>query len=128
MIVGIDPHKKRPAAVTITQGFTTQAKFKFDNTREGLEMMLDRARVEMLKSGCRGVIFAIETGGHVTFTIQVEPGDANGDGVVNVLDLVKVKRIILGLDPPTWGADANLDDTINVLDLVKVKRIVLGLD
>jgi len=64
LVVGIDPHKKRHAAVAITQDFTTQAKFKFDNTREGLEMMLDRARVEMLKSGCRGVIFAIETGGH----------------------------------------------------------------
>jgi transposase len=64
LIVGVDPHKKRHAAVAITQDFTTQAKFKLDNTREGLEMMLDRAKVEMLKSGCLGVIFAIETGGH----------------------------------------------------------------
>jgi len=64
LVIGVDPHKKRHAAVAITQDFTTQAKFKFDNTREGLEMMLDRARGEMLKSGCRGVMFAIETGGH----------------------------------------------------------------
>jgi transposase len=64
LVVGVDPHKKRHAAVAITQDFTTQAKFKFDNTREGLEMMLDRVRVEMVKSGCRGVMFAIETGGH----------------------------------------------------------------
>jgi len=64
LIIGVDPHKKRHAAVAITQDFTSQAKFKFDNTREGLEMMLDRAKVEMVKSGCRGVIFAIETGGH----------------------------------------------------------------
>jgi transposase len=64
LVIGVDPHKKRHAAVAITQDFTTQAKFKFDNTREGLEMMLDRARVEMLKSECRGVMFAIETGGH----------------------------------------------------------------
>jgi len=64
LVIGVDPHKKRHAAVAITQDFTTQAKFKFDNTREGLEMMLGRARVEMLKSGCRGVMFAIETGGH----------------------------------------------------------------
>jgi len=64
LVVGVDPHKKRHAAVAITQDFTTQAKFKVDNTREGLETMLDRARVEMLKCGCRGVIFAIETGGH----------------------------------------------------------------
>src|SRR3989304_2172361 len=64
LVVGVDPHKKRHAAVAITQDFTTQAKFKFDNTREGLEAMLDRAKVEMVKSGCRSVMFAIETGGH----------------------------------------------------------------
>jgi transposase len=64
LVIGVDPHKKRHAAVAITQDFATQAKFKFDNTREGLEMMLDRARAEMVKSGCRGVMFAIETGGH----------------------------------------------------------------
>jgi transposase len=64
LVVGVDPHKKRHAAVAITQDFTTQAKFKFDNTGEGLEMMLDRTRAEMVKSSCRGVMFAIETGGH----------------------------------------------------------------
>jgi len=64
LVVGVDPHKKRHAAVAITQDFTAQAKFKVDNTREGLETMLDRARAEMVKSCCRGVIFAIETGGH----------------------------------------------------------------
>jgi transposase len=64
LIIGVDPHKKRHAAVAITQDFTIQDKFKFDNTREGLETMLERAKVEMVKSGCRGVMFAIETGGH----------------------------------------------------------------
>jgi len=64
LVIGVDPHKKRHAAVAITQDFTIQAKFKFDNSGEGLEMMLDRAREEMVKCGCRGVMFAIETGGH----------------------------------------------------------------
>jgi len=64
LVVGVDPHKKKHTVVAITQDFTTQAKFKLDNTREGLEAMLDRAKVEMVKSGCRGVMFAIETGGH----------------------------------------------------------------
>jgi len=64
LIIGVDPHKKRHAAVAITQDFTTRDKFKFDNTREGLETMLRRARTEMVKSGCRGIMFAIETGGH----------------------------------------------------------------
>jgi transposase len=64
VVVGIDPHKRRHAAVAMTQDFTIQAKFKFDNTRAGFEIMLDRARTEMVRSGCLGVIFAIETGGH----------------------------------------------------------------
>jgi transposase len=64
LVIGVDPHKKRHAAVAITQDFTIHSKFKFDNAREGLEMMLDRARAETVKTGCRGVIFAIETGGH----------------------------------------------------------------
>ena len=38
LVIGVDPHKKRHAAVAITQDFTTRAKFKFNNTREGLEM------------------------------------------------------------------------------------------
>ena len=64
LIIGIDPHKKRHAAVAITQDFTTRDKFKFDNTREGLEIMLHRTKMQMMKSGCRGIMFAIETGGH----------------------------------------------------------------
>ncbi len=64
LIIGIDPHKKRHAAVAITQDFTMQTKFKIDNTREGLETMIQRTRDEMVKSNCRGVMFAIETGGH----------------------------------------------------------------
>jgi hypothetical protein len=62
LIIGIDPHKKRHAAVAITQDFTIRDKFKFDNTREGLETMLRRTRTEMVKADCRGVMFAIETG------------------------------------------------------------------
>jgi transposase len=64
LIIGLDPHKRRHAAVAITQDFTTREKFKFDNTREGLDLLLNRARAGMVKSGCRGIMFAIETGGH----------------------------------------------------------------
>ena len=64
LIVGIDPHKKKHAAVAITQDLTIRDRFKLDNTREGLEFLVRRVRTEMLKSNCRGVMFAIETGGH----------------------------------------------------------------
>ncbi len=64
LIIGIDPHKKKHAAVAITQDFTLRDRFKFDNTREGLEFLLRRVKAEMVQSNCRGVMFAIETGGH----------------------------------------------------------------
>jgi transposase len=64
LVIGIDPHKKRHAAVAITQDFITRDRFKFDNTREGLDFLVRRVRAEMVKSSCRGVMFAIETGGH----------------------------------------------------------------
>ena len=52
LVMGVDPHKKKHAAVAITQDFMTLVKFKFDNSREGFEMMLQRSRVEMAKTGC----------------------------------------------------------------------------
>jgi len=64
LIVGIDPHKKKHAAVAITQDFTLRDRFKFDNTHEGLESMINRVRDKMTDLDCRGAMFAIETGGH----------------------------------------------------------------
>ncbi len=55
-------------------------------------------------------------------------GDANGDGVVNILDMTKVARIILLLDIKTPGADANLDGVVNVEDITKIARLILMLD
>ena len=64
LVIGVDPHKKRHAATVMTQDFTVHSKLKFNNSREGFEAVLDRARMEMVKTGSRGVMFAIETGGH----------------------------------------------------------------
>jgi transposase len=64
LIIGVDPHKKKHAAVVITQDLTIRDRFKFDNNRGGLEFLLQRVRAEMVKSSCWGIMFAIETGGH----------------------------------------------------------------
>jgi transposase len=64
LIVGIDPHKKKHAAVAITQDFSTRCKFKFDNSIEGYDIALERLREKMIKAGCKGIMFALETGGH----------------------------------------------------------------
>ena len=57
-----------------------------------------------------------------------QPGDANGDDVIDMADVTKVERIILGVDPPTLEADANQDGEINMADVTKIERIILGID
>jgi hypothetical protein len=56
------------------------------------------------------------------------PGDANGDGIINALDITTIERIIVRLDTPTAGADANQDGTINALDITATERTLAGLD
>jgi hypothetical protein len=64
-----------------------------------------------------------------SFTIQaVAPGDANGDGTVNVLDITRVERVITALDPETSGSDANQDGVVNVLDITRIERVIAGLE
>jgi hypothetical protein len=46
LIIGVDPHKKKHAAVAITQEFTIRERFKFDNAKEGLELLLRRVKTE----------------------------------------------------------------------------------
>lgn len=64
LVIGIDPHKKKHAAAVMTQDLMVRTKFKFNNSRSGFTEMLERARIEMAKTGCRGVIFAIEAASH----------------------------------------------------------------
>ncbi len=57
------------------------------------------------------------------------PGDANGDGSVNIVDVVAVINYIIGNDPEPFiieNADVNGDGIINVLDAVGTVNIILG--
>jgi hypothetical protein len=74
-----------------------------------------------------GEIAATWVGDSVDITSSMA-GDANGDGVVNALDITKVERIVVGLDTETPGADANGDGVVNALDITKIERIIVGLD
>ena len=55
-------------------------------------------------------------------------GDANLDGTINMADVTKVERIILGLDDLTPCADANQDWEIDMADVTKIERIILSVD
>ena len=56
------------------------------------------------------------------------PGDANGDGTVNVLDALAIVSYFLGSDPGPFcflNADANGDGVINVQDVIATVSVFL---
>ena len=70
-------------------------------------------------------------GGSGSGGATVRRGDIDGDGARDVLDLVHIKRHIVGLKILTGdqykAGDINGDGTIDVVDLVMVKRCIVGL-
>lgn len=77
-----------------------------------------------------GDIVTINNNGNEQSLRVVIYGDANGDGEVNVIDLLKVQKQILGKTSLSGShkiaADANKDGEINVIDLLKVQKQILG--
>jgi uncharacterized repeat protein (TIGR02543 family) len=60
---------------------------------------------------------------------KVTPGDVNGDGKVNVVDIALVRDHILGNAVETFienAADLNEDGKINVTDLALIRDIILS--
>lgn len=65
--------------------------------------------------------------------ILVVPGDNNGDGKFNSVDLLKLARYLVQLDTDLKGeylhaSDIYKDKKINTADLLKMSRIMSGLD
>ncbi|MCM1106561.1 MAG: cadherin-like beta sandwich domain-containing protein [Blautia sp.] len=75
----------------------------------------------------------LDASGKVTASYKIVVyGDVNGDGEINVLDMIKVNRHILGLSKLSGcylkAADANrANDGVNVLDMIFINRHALGL-
>ena len=58
-------------------------------------------------------------------------GDANGDGVVNVTDIMAVANYILKIQMQTFveaAADVNGDSSVNVTDIMGIANIILKVD
>ncbi|MBR5719478.1 MAG: dockerin type I repeat-containing protein, partial [Bacteroidales bacterium] len=57
------------------------------------------------------------------------PGDANGDGMVNALDIVIIVNYIFGETPTEFvfeNADINEDGVVNALDLVAIVNLIFS--
>lgn len=56
-------------------------------------------------------------------------GDANCDGIVNVLDIITTVNYVMGQNPQPFcpeNADVNNDGIINILDIVNIVNLLLG--
>lgn len=58
-------------------------------------------------------------------------GDVNGDGDVDILDILTTANHILGIEilegEALWAADCNGDNDIDLLDLLSIANVILGL-
>jgi Leucine-rich repeat (LRR) protein len=64
----------------------------------------------------------------VPYEGEIIPGDANGDGEVNALDIDCLRDYILGLDPQPFSfesANLNGDSTVDIQDLTQLIEILL---
>ena len=56
-------------------------------------------------------------------------GDINGDGIVNILDVIVAVNIVLGAVDPTpqqeYAGDLNTDGTIDILDIISLVNLIL---
>lgn len=58
-------------------------------------------------------------------------GDVNGDGLVNITDVVLLVDYILGKENASFiidNADVNSDSTINISDVTQLVNIIMGID
>ena len=56
----------------------------------------------------------------------VTPGDADGDGIVNLKDVYLMKKMIAGSAANTPGADVDGNGAVNMVDLYLLKKAVAG--
>ena len=52
-------------------------------------------------------------------------GDINGDGILNILDIVSLVNLVLASDYEVAG-DINLDGILNILDIVSLVNLILS--
>ena len=79
--------------------------------------------------GTGDVITISNNGTSVTFNAVVK-GDSSGDGNINIQDLLKVQKHILGYSELNGSylkaADNNNDGEVNLVDLLRIQKHILG--
>ena len=57
-------------------------------------------------------------------------GDNNGDGVIDILDLLKIQKHLLGVNKLKnaylYASDINKDGNVDIIDLLKIQKHILN--
>ena len=88
-------------------------------TKEVIDMMRE------IRFGMIGIIVSAMLLASIPFVSATLYGDANEDTRINMQDVTKVERMILGYDSETTSADANQDGDINMQDVTSIELIIL---
>jgi hypothetical protein len=92
------------------------------------ETLVDAGDIAVQFKGTGSTILALQQMLVVQTSIDI-PGDANGDGEVNVSDIVEIVNYIMEKPSDKFikkNADVNGDGEVNVTDIVKVVSIIMS--
>lgn len=92
--------------------------------------LLLRFEVEITEAGNAQILENIQNALNVTVINSGLPGDVNDDGVVDLKDLVRLRKYLAGADVVIHmgNADVNGDGLVDLKDLVRMRKYFAGAD
>ena len=130
--------ERKVANPIFTPATATETDMKYTYGNGNVIKIDEYGVIHAIASGTVTVTGTTEYGISNTFVVTVVDsdftrriGDVNGDSWVDVPDLIRIKRHIVGLETLTGkdflAADVDGDEYITPVDIVEVKKIILGI-
>ena len=107
-------------------GTIVKLRFKIlDNAKEG-DVVVNFTAVEAWNYSEREILFGANAG-KVTISNRI-PGDVTGDGKVNGMDLVRLRKYLAGdsVEIDLSNADVTGDGKVNGMDLIRLRKFLAG--
>jgi hypothetical protein len=130
-IVSVDEHTGYISKLTV--GTTVRSFIDSINEKEYIAVYQDNTKVSDTALIGTGMFVHIMDDGKIikTYTLVVT-GDSNGDGKINITDMLAVKACVLKKSQLTGAnakaCDVNGDGKVNITDFIKVKAVTLKKD